>query len=340
MESPAAAHSKRYLELAQAFRAPMDATPDDRILEFTRLFLGPGRAIANPYESVYLESRLAGESTERVSRCYAEAGLQVGDEYPELPDHISLELAFMAHLTMKEASETPQRELWRQRQRDFLQHHLARWLPSFCQRLDQSDGSPFYRQAAQAAKTLVEQDLARLSADTHGKAPREAGTRAPWTRFEGPHPAAGPRPRRYPNIRLSVSAQCTLCTLCTDNCQQSALAVEQSSTTLSLRFEPDRCNGCRACQRLCPEDAITIHRGRPQLAPTSVGASILAAAPRVSCPSCMRPHIAAPWLDRLAERLGGDEAVRRSLALCLPCKAARGNDAALSVELGQVNARA
>lgn len=333
MDSSAAAHSKRYLELAQAFRAPAEGAPNDRILAFTRLFLGPGRPIAHPYESVYVESQLAGESTDRVSRCYAEAGLQVSDAHPELPDHISLELAFMAHLTLREVSEIERGEIWRRRQHDFLQRHLARWLPSFCQRLEQSDGPPFYREAARAAKSLVEQDLARLSSSAHGNLPNQAGARDPLARFGGSQSAADPRPRRYPNIRLSVGARCTLCTLCTDNCQQGALAVEPSSTTLSLRFKPARCNGCRACQRLCPEDAITIHRARPQLVPTSVDASILAAAPRVSCPSCLRPHIAAPWLDRLAEQLGGDEAVRRSLALCLSCKAARGNDAALSVEL-------
>ncbi|NIT32433.1 MAG: hypothetical protein GTN51_12545, partial [Armatimonadetes bacterium] len=98
---------------------------------------------------------LMGESTERVTRCYAEAGLQIRPSDHDLPDHLSLELAFMAHLVSQEELESEQGALWRERQRRFLHSHLSRWLPSLCERIVQSDAHPFYCRAAKEANSLV-----------------------------------------------------------------------------------------------------------------------------------------------------------------------------------------
>jgi TorA maturation chaperone TorD/NAD-dependent dihydropyrimidine dehydrogenase PreA subunit len=340
METPAASRSNRYLALAQAFQAPEEGAPPEVRLSFARLFLGPGRPIAHPFESVYVDRQLAGETMERVLGCYAEAGLQVSAACQELPDHISLEFAFMAHLTSKEASESKQTGIWRQHQRRFLHQHLARWLPSFCQRIENSEAHPFYRNAALAAKSLVQEDLARLSRTAGRDRPRETGPRHHSARSERSGSSPPVSRGRYPNIHLAISPLCTLCTLCSDNCQQGALTVQMYATTLGLRFEPALCNGCRACLRMCPEDAITLQRGRPQAAPPSREASVLVTAPRVFCSNCLRPHIAEPWLERLAEQLGGSEKIRRSLELCPACKASRGNSSELPVESRKRPARA
>jgi ferredoxin len=213
-------------------------------------------------------------------------------------------------------------------------------LPSFCQRIENSEAHPFYRNAALAAKSLVQEDLARLSRTAGRDRPRETGPRHHSARSERSGSSPPVSRGRYPNIHLAISPLCTLCTLCSDNCQQGALTVQMYATTLGLRFEPALCNGCRACLRMCPEDAITLQRGRPQAAPPSREASVLVTAPRVFCSNCLRPHIAEPWLERLAEQLGGSEKIRRSLELCPACKASRGNSSELPVESRKRPARA
>ena len=98
MDAKAASQrSRTYAELAQAFSKAEPGLEQ----EFTRLFLGPGRPVAHPYESVYREGRMMGETTLDVRRRLAEEGLTANGQ--RLPDHVAIELAFMAHLTAREA---------------------------------------------------------------------------------------------------------------------------------------------------------------------------------------------------------------------------------------------
>ncbi len=323
MESKLSSYFLGYLNLAQAFRPPDAGSASELALTYTQLFLGPGRPIAWPYESVYIEGQLSGKTTEQVARCYTEAGLQVSNENRELPDHIAFELAFMAHLVSREERDHDRAELWRQRQRHFLDQHLTKWLPEFCRRIERSDAHPFYRQAAQLARQIVEDHRTYLSHTLAGGVDQTNGRPQPSTHVNPPRISSGRRPRRFPNVRLSViSSQCTLCTLCADACRQGALTIHSKLTTLNLVFQATRCNGCRACLRLCPENAITLELDSPLSLPNSNPEKVVITAPRVVCPRCNQPHIAVPWLERLAWRLGGNESVRLSLALCPFCKTA------------------
>ncbi len=236
----------------------------------------------------------------------------------------------MAHLMTQEDQDHQRAEMWREYQRHFLGKHLARWLPKFCRRIIETDAHPHYRQAALAAHQLIKEDLERLKqkpAKSEGQLQGQTPTAA---RSPGSQDPAETYPRRYPNIQLGLNASyCTMCTLCTDNCSTGALTITQTSTELTLLFNPAPCNGCRTCVRFCPEGAMQLHREAPSLAPMSSSPTVIRSAGRVVCPKCNRPHIALPWLERLAIQLGDGEDVRRSLALCPPCKSLTENIALL-----------
>jgi DMSO reductase family type II enzyme chaperone len=134
-------------------------------IEYNRLFVGPGRPQAPPYESVYRDSRglVMGPAAREVERRYAEAGLALAPDHHDLPDHVATELGFMACLAMQEAEAQGEDALaWLDRERTFLRDHLTVWLPRFCQRVREASQHPFYAALAELTMTFVSLDVQRL----------------------------------------------------------------------------------------------------------------------------------------------------------------------------------
>ncbi|MDR5710232.1 MAG: molecular chaperone TorD family protein [Armatimonadota bacterium] len=142
--------------------------------EYVRLFgiewRGPR---CPPYASWYLDPdalgiRIRGE----LVREYASAGLVPAPEGSEPPDHLSVELEFMACLCGREA-EAWQRawtkeavELLR-REWGFLERYLNPWIPDFARRLREEEVAAVYRAGAAACEAFVlhEGDLVRTCLD-------------------------------------------------------------------------------------------------------------------------------------------------------------------------------
>jgi len=326
MHSQTTPYSLRFLELAQSFRFPDVKTSPDLSKAYCQLFLGPGRPIAQLYGSTYLEGQLFGETTVQVQQMYAESGLRIPESQLELPDHLSTELAYMAHLAFQEERNPANTSLWRARQLKFLRVHLERWLPELCNTLEQNNAHPFYLRAAQTAKLLVDRNLERLSPTAivpkaEGNEKIERGNS-----FKSTDRPSLKHRARFPNVRLMIgTTTCTLCTLCVDLCDSGALSVERSPTCLNLLFNPPQCNGCRKCLRFCPEEAIKLELGPPLASRSSLPPSLIKTDQRIVCPQCQLPHISETLLMRLAERMGGGESVRMSLTLCPFCKNAPGD---------------
>ena len=67
-----------------------DALAETLAVEYTRLFIGPGKHVA-PSEAAQREGALWGKTTSEVAALITGAGFQYRHEYCELPDHISVE---------------------------------------------------------------------------------------------------------------------------------------------------------------------------------------------------------------------------------------------------------
>lgn len=113
--------------------------------EYTKLFIGPGKLPAPPWESVYVcgEDLLFQESTLAVREAYRAAGYQASGYPHEADDHLATELNFMATLAhdAQGACEQGDNERVREllsRQLMFLAQHLNAWLPAFRERLHSS----------------------------------------------------------------------------------------------------------------------------------------------------------------------------------------------------------
>ncbi len=71
--------------------------------EYVRLFIAEaGGALVQPYGSVYIDSEVRGQSTEKVVEKYSREGFEKSDENTDLPDHFSTELEYLYKLSQRD----------------------------------------------------------------------------------------------------------------------------------------------------------------------------------------------------------------------------------------------
>lgn len=131
-------------------------------VEYTRLFISAiPRVPAPPYASAYVaQGTLMGEPAEAAAEAYRRAGLKLGADCDVLPDHVAVELEFLAWLgeqsaAADEAGDETQRRMHLDEQHRFLHDHVQRWMPEFCLRVKRAARVDFYRESARIAERLV-----------------------------------------------------------------------------------------------------------------------------------------------------------------------------------------
>ncbi len=139
---------------------------------YTSLFvIGPGgRPSCSLYASSYLDPdrRLAGFISLQVEQQYRTAGFVLAPQMHELPDHLAIELEFVAALCAYEAEAWQARAAAHlrailQQERHFLDTFVGSWLPELARRLVHDDMTGVYSAAAEAATALVRHDLDLLA---------------------------------------------------------------------------------------------------------------------------------------------------------------------------------
>jgi TorA maturation chaperone TorD len=126
-----------------------------------------------PYETEYINSKFAfqrSNSLADISGFYQAFGLTPSDGHPERPDHVVLELEFMASLLGLERQaadgdlerRTDRQQVCRDAQVRFLQEHLAWWVPAFVKLLGKVDQQTFYASAGAFLAALIPTERAFL----------------------------------------------------------------------------------------------------------------------------------------------------------------------------------
>lgn len=153
-----AAHARR---LGADFSAE---EPENLLLDYTRLFLGPAHIVAKPYGSVWLdgETTLMRNSTMAVQELYHEGGFEIDEEFRELPDHIAAELEFLYLLIYREneghRNGSAEALKWVALKKRFLDEHLGLWIGPFTAAVKAGARSSFYRELAELTNRFVEQE--------------------------------------------------------------------------------------------------------------------------------------------------------------------------------------
>lgn len=156
----------RYCQAAEQLR-PEDADPLE--FEYNRLFVGPSRLVAPPYESVYRteEHLVMGETVLDVRRAYREIGLEARNALREPEDHIATELEYLAELQKRclaalEGEDRSEVARCIRLEREFLETHLLIWTPEFCRRIIEGSPMEFFSALADLVLQLVKKDCELL----------------------------------------------------------------------------------------------------------------------------------------------------------------------------------
>lgn len=151
----------------------------ERILEtkaeYNRLLVGPGPLPAPIWESVYLgrEHLLFDEQTLQVRKCYQKHGLHFVREHNEPEDHLIIELEFLGYLIQEifASEDDTYTKMLIEDQTHFLNEHLLKWVPKFCEKLLDATTSPLYHGAVALLKEYLEleKEVANFWGEVLGK---------------------------------------------------------------------------------------------------------------------------------------------------------------------------
>lgn len=138
--------------------------------EYTRLFVGPDKLVAPPWESVYRgeDAMLFQEVTLEVRETYRGFGL-LPEGYPHVADDsLALELAFMSKLAeraMEDLQSGDEEGLDRllESSGDFLKRHLLLWVPKFLERMQKASTQLLYPQLCVVLDAFLRRDAESLT---------------------------------------------------------------------------------------------------------------------------------------------------------------------------------
>ncbi len=145
------------VQLKEMFSMSFNDTREEASADFRDLFLRPNMHLS-PHESLYNYSldetpKLWGRATGEVQAFYRSAGLMIDEETDLIPDHAAVELLFMSYLVENDLVE---------QQRAFMEDHLMRWLPDYCEEVEAHARTTFYRELAVVVKEFLLSDLEEL----------------------------------------------------------------------------------------------------------------------------------------------------------------------------------
>ncbi len=146
-----------WMREVSTFCEEIKAMPDpvgEMEAEHTALFVLPSGVL--PHEAVYVDEkkRLGGRVTMAVARFYEEAVIEMSGECIEMPDHLGMELEFMARLCgleklFREEADLISSQVSLTLQKEFMNRHLGCWARQCCEEVMNKAGYGFYRAVAQ-----------------------------------------------------------------------------------------------------------------------------------------------------------------------------------------------
>jgi len=182
-------HLSHGMELLKDFcseirRADEETIIGDLARHYAFLFLGVGSENVALCESAYRnEGGLLFQSAYfDILEKYREVGLSKREDFSEPEDHLSLELAYLAHLSRQtissiETGNEARAKKYCQYQLNFVKDHLLSWVPQFAKSLSEISPSNFYKALAYLLEGYIKIDFEFLDSLLPAVAAKKAVSR-------------------------------------------------------------------------------------------------------------------------------------------------------------------
>lgn len=163
-------------EMERSFSNSLKQSVDNHTIEgmekeYNRLFMATETVLTPIYETEYAMDTIFAKTKELadLNGFYLAFDLELGkDSQGERPDHVSIELEFMAMLLIKEAYA--RNEGWDDKtnvcleaRKKFLKDHIGRWGPTFCTMVKHKAEIEFYKVLAGLTADLINRNLKDLN---------------------------------------------------------------------------------------------------------------------------------------------------------------------------------
>src|SRR5450759_496065 len=254
---------------------------------YNALFSGPGRPRFWLHESLYRSGKLLDSDTIDIEGIYRSAGLEIVGA--ELPDHVSLELAFLGYVANQQVISDQQSGIWGEIEQNFIKAHAGMWLPALGRDLADS-GDEVYAPIGQMLAGWF------------------MGSRQPVN--QGYFLPTGV----WSPVLLKVD-KCSLCGFCMQVCPRGVLRIQEDSRETVLLRSGRSCSGCGKCVRICPAQGLKLDKLNPG-AEISGETVVLRSSPRACCPNCGQPTVSQAELESIVEQIGP----LSWLELCQECR--------------------
>lgn len=170
-------------EAAENFAKAMASVPDAQslLVTYSRLFLTPGDKHPSLNTGTYIDGAVGGGSVTAMATCYQRCGLEKQETLHDLPDHVVVQLEFVAWLYAEEAEGEVSLPM---RAEDFISSFMVRWAGAFRAGIEAATGhfelnaNPYAALASmieiaaladarplEAPKQEVDPEIARLRAE-------------------------------------------------------------------------------------------------------------------------------------------------------------------------------
>jgi putative dimethyl sulfoxide reductase chaperone len=123
--------------------------------DYNRLFVGPNKLLASPFESSYrnYEGNVLQQETLKVRNFYHFVGVKVANEGQIPDDHIQFELEFILHV-LSDSTIPDKNQIYKM----FLEKHLMQWVFEHCERILQNSQNPITYAMAVLLKEFLQHE--------------------------------------------------------------------------------------------------------------------------------------------------------------------------------------
>jgi len=145
---------QKIIEDSMKLNIYIGSNKDDILLQlerdYTWLFFTSKPRVAYLFGSVYNEGKLYQESTFKITRLYYETGLKLNESFGLPPDHIAVELEFMAYLAFNQIKAVNENNMenafyGKEMEKIVFEEYLAPFATKVGKSIKDQSKTPFYR---------------------------------------------------------------------------------------------------------------------------------------------------------------------------------------------------